>query len=270
MSDTLVFTLLGTGSSGGVPRVGNDWGKCDPDNPKNRRRRCAMLIERVRSDGSKTTLMVDAGADLREQLLTADVKVLDGLLLTHPHADHIFGLDDVRQLAITHKSSIDIYMDEHTSDIVMSAFGYCFNQAANSSYPAFCTEHRIDHHQCVSVTGDGGVVDAMPIVAEHGDIQALGFKVNNVIYLPDVKRITDERSLEALENADFLIIDALRRHPHPSHLNLDECLEFIERYKPGRSILTNMHSDLDYAELQMMLPQNIEPGFDGLSFELPL
>ena len=128
MSDTLVFTLLGTGSSGGVPRVGNDWGECDPDNPKNRRRRCAMLVERVRSDGRKTTVMIDAGADLREQLLAAEVKVLDGLLITHPHADHIFGLDDVRQLAITHKSSINIYMDEPTSNIVMSAFGYCFKQ----------------------------------------------------------------------------------------------------------------------------------------------
>ena len=270
MSDTLVFTLLGTGSSGGVPRVGNDWGKCDPDNPKNRRRRCAMLVERVRSDGCKTTVMIDAGADLREQLLTADVKVLDGLLLTHPHADHIFGLDDVRQLAITHKCSIDIYMDEHTSNVVMSAFAYCFKQVLGSSYPAFCTEHRIVHHHYVRVSGEGGVVDAMPIVAEHGDIQALGFKLGSVIYLPDIKRITDERSLAALEGVDVLIIDALRRHPHPNHLNLDECLEFIDQHKPGRSILTNMHSDLDYADLQKMLPQNVDPGFDGLSFELSL
>jgi len=270
MSDTLLFTLLGTGSSGGVPRVGNDWGKCDPDNPKNRRRRCAMLIERVQSDGRKTTVLIDAGADLREQLLAAEVQVLDALLLTHPHADHIFGLDDVRQLAITHKSSIDVYMDLHTSTIVKSAFGYCFKQAGNSSYPAFCTEHRIDHHQPVSIAGDGGVVDVMPIVAEHGDIQALGFKLNNVIYLPDVKRITDARSLAALHNADVLIIDALRRHPHPNHLNLDECLEFIEQHKPVRSILTNMHSDMDYAALRKILPDHVEPGFDGLNFEIAI
>ena len=228
------------------------------------------LVERVRSDGSKTTVMIDAGADLREQLLAADVKVLDGLLITHPHADHIFGLDDVRQLAITHKSSINIYMDEPTSNIVMSAFGYCFKQAHNSSYPAFCTEHRIDHHRCISVSGEGGVVDVMPIIAEHGDIQALGFKFNNVIYLPDIKRITDERSLAALENADVLIIDALRRDPHPSHLNLDECLEFIELHKPSRAILTNMHSDMDYADLHKTLPHHIEPGFDGLSFKVSL
>lgn len=267
MSDRLVFTLLGTGSSGGVPRVGNDWGNCDPENPKNRRRRCAMLVERVRADGSKTTVMIDAGADMREQLLTADVKVLDGLLLTHPHADHIFGLDDVRQLAITHKSSIDVYMDEHTSGVVMSAFAYCFKQTAGSSYRAFCTEHRIDHHEQVSVSGEGGLVSATPLIAEHGDIQALGFKLNNVIYMPDVKRVTDEQSLIALDNADVLIIDALRRHPHPTHLNLDECLEFIERHKPARAILTNMHSDLDYAQLQNTLPDNVEPGFDGLRFE---
>ncbi|MFK7855092.1 MAG: MBL fold metallo-hydrolase [Granulosicoccus sp.] len=270
MSDKLVFTLLGTGSSGGVPRVGNDWGKCDPNNPKNRRRRCAMLVERSRSDGMKTTVMIDAGADLREQLLAADVKLLDALLLTHSHADHIFGLDDVRQLAITHKSSIDVYMDEFTSSIVMSAFGYCFNQAVGSSYPAFCTEHRIEHHQAICLEGQGGIVEAMPIVAEHGDIQALGFKINNIIYLPDVKRVSDERSLEALDNADVLIVDALRRHPHPTHLNLEECLAFIERHKPAKAILTNMHSDMDYAELQGSLPDTIVPGYDGLSFEVLL
>ena len=270
MSDKLVFTLLGTGSSGGVPRVGNDWGQCDPDNPRNRRRRCALLVERRSAAGGLTTVLIDAGADLREQLLSADVKALDALLLTHSHADHIFGLDDVRQLAITHKSSIHVYMDEHTSSIVKTAFGYCFYQAANSSYPAFCTEHRIHHDQCVSITGEGGVVDAMPIVAEHGDIQALGFRINNIIYLPDVKRVTDERSYRALDKADVLIVDALRRHPHPTHLNLDESLAFIHRHQPARAILTNMHSDLDYAQLQSELPAGIEPGFDGLSFEVVL
>ena len=266
MSNKIEYTLLGTGSSGGVPRIGNDWGACDPDNAKNRRRRCAMLIKRTNEKQQHTSVLIDAGVDMREQLLAEDVKSLDGVLLTHSHADHIFGLDDLRQMAISMRRSVDVYMDVATSSRVMQSFGYCFRQEASSSYPAFCIEHRIAVGNCVAVQGAAGGLNAWPILAEHGDIQSLGFRINDVVYLPDIKRIANEASEKLLSNTRVLVIDALRRKPHPTHLNLEESLDFIKVIQPQRAILTNMHSDLDYDTLRRSLPSNIEPGYDGLKF----
>lgn len=244
--------------------MGNQWGGCKPDNPKNRRRRCAMLVESVAEDGGKTVVLIDAGCDLREQLLSANVEHLDGVLLTHPHADHIFGLDDLRQLALSLRTSIPVYMDDATADVVMQAFGYCFRQAPGSSYPAFCVHKRIEHDQAVCINGAGGTIIATPLLAEHGDIHALGFRLEQFAYLPDVKRVQDVASLNALKNLDTLVIDALRYKSHPSHMNLKDALAFIEHHQPARSILTNMHSDLDYDELIEQLPESIVPGFDGM------
>ena len=264
----LALTLLGTGSSGGVPRVGGAWGDCDPAEPRNRRRRCAALVERTGPDGGRTTVLIDAGADLREQLLGADVRELHGVLLTHPHADHVFGLDDLRQLAIQLRRGIEVHMDRATSDSVMRSFGYAFSQAPGSSYPPFCLERRIEPPAPVEVDGPGGPLHFEPIVAEHGDVHALGFRVGGVAYLPDAKRVTDAASLERLMGLDALVIDALRRRPHPSHMHLDETLEFVRRFAPRRAVLTNMHSDLDYRTLASELPPGIEPGFDGTRIEL--
>ncbi len=246
--------------------MGNQWGNCNPNNPKNRRRRCAMLVESVdQQSAQKTTVLIDAGCDLREQLLSSEVSHLDGVLLTHSHADHIFGLDDLRQLAISMRSGITVYMDEATTEVVMQAFGYVFHQAAGSSYPAFCDHTRIEHESSIAITGQGGTVEATPLVAEHGDIQALGFRIGDLAYLPDVKRISDTRSVESLGGLKILVLDALRYSTHPSHMNLEEALEFVERVKPARTILTNMHSDLDYDELQRILPEFVEPGYDGMT-----
>lgn len=267
-SSQLVFTLLGTGSSGGVPRVGNAWGECDPGEPKNRRRRCAMLVEQGAPGGATTTLLVDAGADLREQLLSSDVRSLDGVLLTHAHADHIFGLDDLRQLALGLGRAVDVYMDEATSTSVMRAFGYCFRQAAGSSYPRFLVEHRIEHPAPFAIAGPGGHVDVQPLLAEHGDIHSLGFRIGEMAYLPDAKRVSDEQSLARMSGLKVLVIDALRRRSHPSHMNLDESLALIARLAPARAILTNLHSDLDHATLAAELPVNVEPGYDGLRIDL--
>jgi len=262
------FTLLGTGSSGGVPRVGNQWGLCDPDNPKNRRRRCALLVELLSQSGN-TTLLIDAGADLREQLLSANVTHLDGVLLTHSHADHIFGLDDLRQLALVMKTPIPVHMDAETAETVMPAFGYIFHQAPTSSYPAFCTHEQIHHARLTTIHGIAGAIDCQPLLAEHGDIHALGFRMGKIAYLPDMKRISNARSLEALKNLDVLIVDCLREIDHPAHLSLSESLAFIEQVNPKRAVLTNMHSDLDYQTLSEKLPKHIVPGFDGFQLELP-
>jgi len=266
--DPLQITLLGTGSSGGVPRVGNQWGACDPQNPKNRRRRCALLAEQHRSNNESTRILIDAGADLREQLLSAAVTSLDGVLLTHSHADHIFGLDDLRQLAMFMGRSIDVYMDAETSAIVMGGFNYCFRQAPSSSYPAFCSEQRISHPNQIDITGDGGVLSVNSIKVEHGDIHALGFRLRGLVYLPDMKKIADEFSWSQLDNVDVLIIDALRHKSHPTHLNVEEALALIDQVKPTRAILTNMHSDLDYETLKHSLPDGVVPGYDGLQVML--
>lgn len=268
MKTSIKITMLGTGSSGGVPRVGNQWGECDPVNPKNRRRRCALLVELLCESG-KTSTLIDAGADLREQLLSADAQHLDGVLLTHSHADHIFGLDDLRQLALLMKTPILVHMDAKTAETVMPAFGYIFRQAPASSYPAFCTHKEIHHDQVIRVDGAAGPLDFQPLLAEHGDIHSLGFRAGNMAYLPDVKRISDANTLVALENLELLIIDCLREVAHPAHMNLSESLAFIEKLSPKHAILTNMHSDLDYQALLERLPEHIVPGFDGLQMVLP-
>lgn len=263
---------MGTGSSGGVPRVGNVWGNCDPNEVRNRRRRCSLLIEKQTVDAGdtsrKTTIIVDTGADLREQLLTAEVKSIEGVILTHSHADHIFGLDDLRQMAINLRRPIDVWMDKPTRAIVMAPFGYCFHQAPDSSYPAFCTEKKLIPHEPFSIDGPGGTVTINTLIAEHGDINALGVRINNAVYLPDMKQISHPDSVRMLSDVQVLIVDALRYNPHPSHLNLEESLAFIEKVNPERAILTNMHGDLDYQTIKQKLPPGVEPGFDGLRVHL--
>ena len=268
MQGSTTLTLMGTGSSGGVPRVGNIWGACDPAEPRNRRRRCSVLIEKsgpgTSSPDNITTVVVDTGADLREQLLEARVSAIDGVVLTHSHADHIFGLDDLRQMAINLQRPIDVWLDAPTRVQVMAAFGYCFHRAPDSSYPVFCTEHALNPCQPFSIDGPGGTITINTLVAEHGDIDALGVRVGNTVYLPDMKRISDADSWPLLDDVETLVVDALRYNTHPSHMNLDECLEFIEKVDPQSAVLTNMHGDMDYQTLKQQLPDRVQPGYDGM------
>ena len=258
------FTILGCGSSMGVQRVALGWGSCDPNNPKNRRRRCALLVERVGAQG-RTRVLVDCTPDLREQLLDAEVDWLNGVLITHEHADHTHGIDDLRPLFVHKRQRVDVYLDEATSRAMHARFGYCFMTPPGSDYPPILTEHRLVPGQAVSIDGQGGAIEALPVLQNHGDIPSLGFRFGNVAYSADIKSLP-EASLAALAGLDVWIVDALRKAPHPSHFNLDEALDWIARVKPKRAILTNLHSDMDYAALRASLPSGVEPGYDGMMF----
>jgi phosphoribosyl 1,2-cyclic phosphate phosphodiesterase len=258
----LTFTILGCGSSGGVPRVGQGWGACDRNNPKNRRRRCSIFVERSGESGA-TQVLVDMSPDLREQLLGLGIGRLDAILLTHSHADHIHGIDEVRPLVIMARRKIDLYMDAATSAIVRANFGYIFETPPGSHYPALLNEHRLVTGQAITINGPGGALVAVPFQLEHGEIDALGFRFGKVAYSPDLNAIPIE-SLGFLEGLDLWIVDALRYAPHPSHFSLPETVDWIAKLRPKRAILTNLHSDLDFARLKSELPANVEPAFDGM------
>jgi phosphoribosyl 1,2-cyclic phosphate phosphodiesterase len=260
---TLTFTILGCGSSGGVPRPALGWGVCDPNNPKNRRRRCSLLVERVNERGGKTIVLIDTSPDLREQLLDADVNDLDAVLYTHDHADHTHGIDDLRPFFIHRRRRIDVYLDEPTSRSLHAKFGYCFASPPGSEYPPIVTEHRLAAGQPAAISGAGGAITALPVRHEHGDMPSLGFRVGNVAYSPDLSGMPDD-SVEALAGLDLWIVDALRHKPHPSHFSLTDALAWIERLKPREAILTNLHADLDYEATRAAVPANVRLAYDGL------
>jgi phosphoribosyl 1,2-cyclic phosphate phosphodiesterase len=263
----LRFTVLGCGSSAGVPRVAQGWGACDPNNPKNRRRRCSLLVERIGERG-KTIVLVDTSPDLREQLLGAGVEKLNGVLFTHDHADHSHGIDDVRPVVLHQRRRVDVYLDAPTSAALHAKFGYCFATPPGSDYPPIATEHRIAAGTPVTIEGEGGVITATPYAQLHGTGTTLGFRFGTFAYSCDVSTIPDE-TVRHLQDLDVWILDALRYKPHPSHFSVDEALAWVERIKPRRAVLTNLHTDLDYETLRHILPDNVEPAFDDMVIELP-
>jgi phosphoribosyl 1,2-cyclic phosphate phosphodiesterase len=262
---SLTLTILGCGSSGGVPRPGLGWGACNPANPKNRRRRCAMLVER-RSDAGVTRVLIDTGPDLREQLLDAEVHALDAVLYTHEHADHIHGIDDLRPLVIHRRKRMDVWLDEPTSRAVHGRFGYCFMTPPGSTYPPILTEHRLVPGVSVTIEGQGGPLTGMPFQVDHGDIPALGFRFGDTAYTPDVKALP-EAALPALTGLDLWIVDALRWTSHPTHFSVADALGWIERLAPRRAILTNMHADIDYDDIKGKVPANVDIAYDGMRID---
>jgi phosphoribosyl 1,2-cyclic phosphate phosphodiesterase len=262
---TLKFTILGCGSSMGVPRVALGWGACDPANSKNRRRRCSLLVERIGGNGGVTRVLVDCSPDLREQLLDAKVDRLDAVLFTHEHADHTHGIDDLRAIYVSNRRPTPAYVDEHTARSLHQRFGYCFETQPGSDYPPILTERRMTPGTALTIDGAGGPVTALPVLQTHGDIMSLGFRFGNVAYSADLKGLAQGSDV-ALAGLEVWIVDALRYSFHPSHLNVDEALALIGRIKPKRAILVNLHAELDYEELRAKLPANVEPAFDGMQF----
>lgn len=261
---TLKITLLGCGSSGGVPRLGEKWGACDPLNPKNRRQRCSALIEKKNTKGT-TRVLIDTSPDMRDQLLSAGIGELDAVLYTHAHADHVHGLDDLRMIVINMRKRLPVWADAATKADLISRFGYAFETPKGSNYPPILEINDIDGP--FKIEGAGGPLSFIPLQVNHGNIDALGFRVADIAYLPDVFEIP-EYTWEKLMNLKLWVVDALRYEPHPSHSHLERTLKWIERAKPERSIITNMHVDLDFETLYHELPINVEPAFDMLSITL--
>jgi phosphoribosyl 1,2-cyclic phosphate phosphodiesterase len=258
--DSLRFTILGCGSSGGVPRIGGNWGACDPFNPRNRRRRCSLLVERLGRSGI-TRVLIDTSPDMREQLLDAGIGALDAVVYTHSHADHVHGLDDLRQIVFNTERRLPVWADRRTEADLMERFGYAFAQPAGSIYPTILEMNPITGP--FAIAGAGGQVTFRPFEVSHGPSNALGFRVGGLAYLPDVLSIPDQAWAE-LRDLDVWIVDALRRKPHPTHTHLALTLDWIARAKPRQAVITNMHIDLDYAELAAELPSGIVPAHDGL------
>jgi phosphoribosyl 1,2-cyclic phosphate phosphodiesterase len=260
---SLKFTILGCGSSGGVPRPALGWGDCDPGNPKNRRRRTSLLVERRNGTGV-TRVLVDTSPDLREQLLDAQADWLNGVLYTHEHADHTHGIDDLRAYFIKQRRLIDVYLDEATSRSLHGRFGYCFKSPPGSEYPPIVAEHRLAAGKAVTINGEGGPITALPFLQEHGDIASLGFRFGALAYSCDLSGMPDE-SAAALAGIEIWILDALRYRPHPSHLSVGQALAWVERIKPRKAILTNLHCDIDYNDIRTKLPVHVEPAYDGMT-----
>jgi phosphoribosyl 1,2-cyclic phosphate phosphodiesterase len=262
---TLRITILGCGSSTGVPRVGNDWGACNPGNPKNRRRRCSILVEKIAPEG-KTVVLVDTSPDLREQLLAAEVKRLDGVIYTHDHADHTHGIDDLRMLCYAQRRRIDIWADPRTLGLLRRRFDYCFETPPGSSYPAIVTAHTIENFAPVTIGGLGGKLAFQPFRQIHGDIDTLGLRVGGVAYSCDLNDLPGE-ALPYLRGLDLWILNTLRYTPHPSHLTMTKALEWVQRMGPRQAVLTHLHIDIDYDELSEKLPPRVVPAFDGMVLE---
>jgi phosphoribosyl 1,2-cyclic phosphate phosphodiesterase len=252
-------TVLGCGPSWGVPAIGPDWGRCDPAEPRNYRRRCSLLVE---SRGA--VLLIDTSPDLRQQLLDAGTARLDAVLLTHAHADHLHGIDDIRMINSLTGKPIPLYANAGTLAEVERRFGYATKPAVPGR-PLY--RPALTPHEVIGPFSAAGMM-VEPFVQSHGFSTTLGFRIGRLAYSTDVVEL-DDNAFRALAGTELWIVDCLRREPHPTHSHLAKTLAWIERVRPRRAVLTHMDQSLDYRALGAELPDGVEPGYDGLTIELP-
>lgn len=250
-SSPVTLTILGSGTSGGVPRAPQDWGRADPTDPRNRRSRASVWIK-----SETTSLIVDTSPDLRAQCLAADIGHVDAVFYTHDHADHCHGIDDLRGYAIVQNTRIPVYGDKKSLETITRRFDYIFEE--QRLYPALCTAHAIETDP-VTV----GDITMQPFIQGHGPGISLGYRFGDMAYSTDVNHL-DEQAFRALEGVRTWVVDALRYEPHPTHAHLDMTLEWIERVQPERAILTHLDRPMDHKTLEASLPAGIEVAYDGM------
>lgn len=254
-------TVLGCGGSAGVPMVGGVWGACDPANPRNRRRRPSILVER----GGRR-LLVDTSPDLRQQLLDTAVTDIDAVLFTHTHADHCHGIDDLRPLVYARGRPIDAYGDAATMAALRGRFGYAFEAARSTGafYDALLDDHVVETGVPFTAAG----LTCVAFAQDHGGCTSLGYRIGPIGYSPDAAAI-DAAGFAALAGVRLWIVDCLRDEPHPTHAHFARSLAWIERVRPGRAVLTHMNHTLDYDDVRARCPAGVEPGYDGLVIDIP-
>jgi len=273
MTDNLRITILGCGSSGGVPRVGGDWGACDPEEPKNARTRCSILVEYWQNENGqgdvprseRTVVLVDTSPDLRCQLLDVDIHHIDALIYTHDHGDQTNGIDDLRALAYRQGERIPTYMGLETKDALLNRFGYCFEKPKGRVHaPILALQDLIADGDHIKISGPGGDLPISVFEVGHGNTNAFGFVFcDKVAYTPDVHTISNQ-TLERLVGLDIWIIDALRYHAHPTHTHMDKTLTWGAQTKTKKLIFTNMHIDMDFQTLSSELLGIHECAYDGM------
>ena len=265
----LEAVILGCGSSMGVPRSDGSWGACDPAEPRNRRTRCSLLVRRRDpAGGPETTVLVDTSPDLRAQAIAAGIRRIDAVLYTHDHADQSHGIDDLRAFTIATRTRVPCFMDPYTRGKLTGRFRYVFE--GEGGYPPLCEARDLPRAgRPWTIEGPSGPVPVVGFDQEHGEIGSVGFRFGGLAYSSDVSNLP-ESAFEILEGVDVWIVDALRWAPHPTHAHVDKALEWIERVRPRRAVLTNLHIDLDYGELQERLPPEVEAAYDGLAVAIPL
>ena len=219
------------------------------------------MVEQV-TDAGCTRVLIDTSPDLRMQLLDADVGDLDGVVYTPSHADHVHGLDDLRMIVFNMRKRLKVWADEPTSQSLLERFAYAFVQPEGSPYPPILELNRLT--EVTEIVGLGGTIRFHSFIVRHGSIDALGFRIGPLVYLPDVSEMTEE-AWAALEGAELWVLDALRRDPHPTHTHLEQSLSWIQTSSVGSAVLTNMHIDLDYDTLRKELPDGVVPAYDGLT-----
>jgi len=266
--------ILGCGSSGGVPRIGGDWGVCDPSEAKNARTRSSILIQKWDSGEEPdqktcTSVLIDTSPDLRVQLLRENVKRLDAVFYTHDHADQSHGIDDLRAIAYRMREQIPTYMDQHTKDHVFQRFNYCFEMPEGRVHPPILAlQDLISDGTKTIIEGPGGALSIETLEVSHGPTPSLCFLIDGrLAYSPDVWDVNDT-IIERLDGVEIWIVDALRYSPHPTHANADKTLSWLARAQVKSAILTNLHIDMDYATLCNELPPSIKPAYDGMRITL--
>jgi phosphoribosyl 1,2-cyclic phosphate phosphodiesterase len=251
-------TVLGCGGSGGVPLIGNVWGACNPHNPKNRRRRVSVFVQ-----SDTTNILIDCGPDLREQLISVQATKIDATLVTHVHADHVHGIDDLRRLFFLNSNTpVPLYASQSDIEVLQLRFPYAFKPFSYDVKP-------VPPLLPVSIEGPFmvGDIEVIPFKQNHGKIDSWGFRIGDFAYSTDVKTLSEE-AFTILGGVKTWLVDCVREHEHPAHSHLAQTLEWIARVKPERAYLTHMDTSLDYDELLAKCPPGVEPAYDGLELEL--